>query len=261
MTPYMRYFLRLSYDGGPFHGWQRQPNASSVQQTLEEALSVIMRGEIPLTGAGRTDAGVHAQCMWAHFDVEGTIEDEIKFCRSLQRLSGKSIAIHELRKVTPEAHARFDALSRTYRYMLIHRFSPFLSDRAWFSPSRLDYASMNEAAALLLEEDDFTSFAKLHTDNLTNICDVTKAVWTPADGLLWNEAEAMCFEITANRFLRNMVRSVVGTLVDVGRGKLSVNDFKGVIDARDRAAASVSMPAQGLYLWGIDYPPAVFNKM
>lgn len=255
----MRYFLRLSYDGTPFHGWQRQPNAISVQQTLEEALSVILRSDVSVTGAGRTDSGVHAQCMWAHFDAPASIDDKNRFCRSLQRLSGKSIAIHELKEMNPQAHARFDALSRTYRYVVIHKYSPFFKDRAWYAPSDLDYEAMNEAASLLLKEEDFTSFAKLHTDNLTNICKVTNAAWMPEDGMLWHESGAMRFEISANRFLRNMVRSIVGTLVDVGRGKLSINDFKSVIDARDRCAASTSMPAHGLYLWDIKYPDNIFK--
>lgn len=247
----MRYFLKLSYNGIPFHGWQSQPNAVSVQQTIEEALSVILRHETPIVGAGRTDTGVNARMMYAHFDAEA-IADHKRFVLSLNRLCGPAIAIEGLIDVPSDAHARFDATEREYKYFATFSKSPFLSSFSWFAPNKLDVEAMNEAAALLLEVKDFTSFAKLHSDAKTNICDVRRADWQP-----WENAygvPGIVFTITADRFLRNMVRAVVGTLVDVGRGKLSINDFREIIDAKDRCSAGTSMPPQALFLWNITYP-------
>lgn len=247
----MRYFLKLSYNGTPFHGWQSQPNAVSVQQTIEESLSVILRQDTPVVGAGRTDTGVNARMMYAHFDAE-PVNDVRKFLLSLNRLCGPSISIEDLIEVPADAHARFDATEREYKYFAAFRKSPFLSSFSWHSPNRLDVDAMNEAAALLLEVKDFTSFAKLHSDAKTNICDVRRADWKP-----WDNAygvPGIVFTITADRFLRNMVRAVVGTLVDVGRGKLSISDFREIIDAKDRCSAGTSMPPQALFLWNITYP-------
>lgn len=249
----MRYFLRLAYNGTPFHGWQSQPNAVSVQQTLEDAMSLVLRTPVSVTGAGRTDAGVHARMMWVHFDVENIVSDPGRLLASLNRLCGPDISLQELIPVENDAHARFDATSRTYKYFTTESKSPFLAKLAWQRTSSLDFEAMNKAGEMLKEVDDFTSFAKLHSDAKTNICKVTEAIWTPAEGGLWESGD-MVFTITADRFLRNMVRAVVGTLVDVGRGKLTLDDFAEVIRKKDRCAAGTSMPAHALYLWEITYP-------
>lgn len=251
----MRCFLRLSYNGAPFHGWQAQPNASSVQQTLEEALSTMLRTPVAVTGAGRTDTGVNAREMYAHFDFPESVAQPIdkgRLLLSLNRLCGPDIAIHDLIEVAPDAHARFDASSRTYKYFITFEKSPFLYPLSWHSPSPLDVEAMNRAARVLLETEDFTSFAKLHSDAKTNICRVREAEWTE-----WTNTfgtPGIVFTITADRFLRNMVRAVVGTLVDVGRGKMSLDKFREVIERKDRCAAGTSMPPQALYLWEIRYP-------
>ncbi|MBD5369575.1 MAG: tRNA pseudouridine(38-40) synthase TruA [Bacteroides sp.] len=248
----MRYFLRLAYDGMPFHGWQRQPNAESVQQTVEDALSLILRSEIPIVGAGRTDTGVNARMMYAHFDVDEEIPDYGRLLSSLNRIVGPAISIQEIVRVHDDAHARFDATERTYKYFVTYEKTPFLKNTSWHSPSRLDIGLMNEAAAMLLTTRDFTSFAKLHSDSKTNICDLRHARWDSYQ----NEygVPGIVFTIVADRFLRNMVRAVVGTLVDVGRGKMTPEDMGRVIAARDRCAAGTSMPPQALFLWDIKYP-------
>lgn len=253
----MRKFLRLSYNGTTFHGWQRQPADISVQQTLEEALSTLLRTETALTGAGRTDTGVHARTMFAHFDAvtEAAIAatgDKRRFLTGLNRLCGHHIAVHDILDVHDDAHARFDAASRSYKYFVSFEKSPFLRGSSWLSPSPLDIEAMNEAAAMLIHTDDFTSFAKLHSDTKTNICKVTEAEWKT-----WHSeygTPGMVFTITADRFLRNMVRAVAGTLIEVGRGKLTTEGFKKTIEKRDRCAAGASMPPQALFLWDITYP-------
>ncbi|MCM1369798.1 MAG: tRNA pseudouridine(38-40) synthase TruA [Candidatus Amulumruptor caecigallinarius] len=248
----MRYFIRLSYNGKLFHGWQSQPNAKSVQQTLEEALQTVLRNPTPIVGAGRTDAGVNARVMYAHFDTAAEISGNKRLIVGLNRLCGKGIAVENIFRVPDTAHARFDAVKRTYKYFVTFAKSPFLRDFSWHSPSALDVEGMNEAAQTLLHTDDFTSFAKLHSDAKTNICRVTEARWKK-----WENNYAtpgIVFTISADRFLRNMVRSVVGTLVDVGRGKLTSADFKEIIEKRNRCAAGTSMPAEALFLWDIEYP-------
>lgn len=239
--------MKLAYRGAPFHGWQSQPNAVSVQQTIEDAMAPLLRVPTPITGAGRTDTGVNARVMYAHFDTEKPIENPEKFVRSLNLLCGKDIAIEKVIAVSDEAHARFDATSRTYKYFATLSKSPFFYPLSWQAPKDLDVEAMNEAAKLLIATSDFTSFAKLHTDTKTNICKVTEARWERIgdDGLV--------FTITADRFLRNMVRAVVGTLVEVGRGKMDVAGFRRVIEKKDRCAAGTSMPPQALYLWDIRY--------
>ncbi len=254
----MRYFLQLSYNGSSFHGWQSQPNAVSVQETVEKAISTVTRRPVAVTGAGRTDTGVHARCMFAHFDLEDEIHDKGKFLLSLNRLCGPNVAFHDLIEVSPDAHARFDATERTYKYIVTFRKSPFLSGLSWHSPSVLDVEKMNEAAAILTDTSDFTSFAKLHSDVKTNICDVRNAIWTPLSdqgqsGISF-PGDGIVFTISADRFLRNMVRAVVGTLVEVGRGKISLNGFREIIERKNRCAAGTSMPPGGLYLWEIKYP-------
>lgn len=248
-----RYFLTFSYDGTAYHGWQVQPNADSVQQQLNRALSVLLQSEVSTVGAGRTDTGVHASMMVAHFDAE--IDDEARFCFKLNRLLPPDIAVQSIRRVRPDAHARFDALSRTYHYFVYTGKCPFLrhyANQLFFEP---DYERMNRAAELLLRTTDFTSFSKLHTDTKTNNCRVTKACWTPVADGSWR------FEITADRFLRNMVRAVVGTLLWVGQGRMSLDDFQRVIDCRNRCAAGDSVAARALFLVDITYPDDVYLKV
>ena len=242
----MRYFLKLSYNGAPFHGWQVQPNAVSVQSTIEEALSTVLRENISIVGAGRTDTGVNARQMYAHFDYDKEILDFGKLINSLNRLVGKDIAIYNIIKVADDAHARFDATARTYKYFVTHQKSPFLYPLSWHCPQSLDYEKMNEACEVLKRHIDFTSFSKLHTDVKTNNCRIDYAHWQ-------KEGEMMVFTITADRFLRNMVRAVVGTLVEVGRGKISVDEFEQIILKKDRCSAGTSMPPQALFLWKVNY--------
>lgn len=248
----MRYFLKLSYLGAPFHGWQSQPNAVSVQQTVEEALATILRVPAPVTGAGRTDTGVNARIMYAHFDTNSPIKDSRRLLQGMNRLCGPAVALQELIPVHDVAHARFDATSRTYKYFVTFEKSPFLAPLSWHSPSELDTDAMNKGAEVLLDTEDFTSFAKLHSDAKTNICKVTAAHWDE-----WHNdygTSGIVFTITADRFLRNMVRAVVGTLADMGRGKLSVDGLREIIDRKDRCSAGTSMPPQALFLWDISYP-------
>lgn len=242
-----RYFIDLAYRGLPFHGWQIQPGELTVQQTVEEALGKLMRTPTTVTGAGRTDAGVNARKMIAHFDTAEPITDSEAVVRGLNAMCGRDIAIRSIKEVPADAHARFDAVSRTYHYYATLRKSPFFHPLSWQAPKGLDYDAMNRAARTLLSTSDFASFAKLHSDAKTTICRVTEAEWRPVGD------EGMVFVISADRFLRNMVRAVVGTLVDVGRGKLSEDDFRTIIDARDRCAAGTSMPPQALYLWDVKY--------
>lgn len=247
----MRYFLKLAYNGAGYHGWQSQPNAVSVQSVIEQALSTILRTPTPMTGAGRTDTGVNARVMYAHFDAE-EIADKGRFLLSLNRLCGPGIAIGDLIPVADDAHARFDASEREYKYFVTFEKSPFLAPLSWHSPGMLDVDAMNEAARLLTQTRDFTSFAKLHSDAKTNICDLREARWQK-----WENAygvPGIVFTIRADRFLRNMVRAVVGTLVEVGRGKMSQDGFRKVIEACDRCSAGTSMPPQALFLWNIKYP-------
>lgn len=254
----MRYFLKLSYNGERFHGWQSQPNAVGVQQKIEEALSIVTRLPISIVGAGRTDAGVHAREMFAHFDLPDAIEDKGRLLLSLNRLVGKDIAISDIIPVADDAHARFDASERTYKYFVTFQKTPFIYPYTWHSPTRLNLDKMNEAASILTQTSDFTSFAKLHSDSKTNICDVRYARWDVVD----NSREMMpgmfddgiVFTISADRFLRNMVRAVVGTLVEVGRGKMSIQQFRNIIEKKDRCSAGVSMPGNALFLWRVKYP-------
>ncbi len=245
----MRYFLTLSYNGANYHGWQVQPHDVSVQETLERALAVLLRHPVPVTGAGRTDTGVNAMMMVAHFDTDVDIINGFDdFCHRLNGILPRDIAVQHIRAVHDTAHARFDAMSRTYKYFLHTAKSPFLHSLSFFCPHSLDFELMNRAASVLLRHRDFTSFSKLHTDVKTNNCDVRHAAWEQIDDNRW------VFTITADRFLRNMVRAVVGTLLDVGRHKITVEHFERIIDRRDRCSAGSSMPGHALYLWHIAYP-------
>lgn len=244
-----RYFARLSYRGAPFHGWQTQPGEVTVQSTLEEALSRVMRSPVKVTGAGRTDTGVNARVMIAHFDLDEPHPAlDLRTLSAINALCGRDIAVEQVWEVPADAHARFDATRRTYRYFTHAGKSPFLYPLSWQEPRGFDFAAMEECCRILEATSDFTSFAKLHSDARTNICRVDTARWLD----LGEGRHA--FEISADRFLRNMVRAVVGTLVEVGRGKLTPEGFRRVVDARDRCAAGTSMPPHPLFLWDIEYP-------
>lgn len=246
----MRYFIYISYDGRSFHGWQIQPNASSVQEEIVRAISTILRKPIDIVGAGRTDTGVSAATMVAHFDAAELHTEDLTY--KLNKFLPPSIAIQRIIRVNSTAHARFDACARTYHYYVYSKKNPFRRYFAYKLNYDVDFVKMNEAAQLLLDVDDFTSFSKLHTDTKTNICHVTKAVWTEIEPDLWR------FEITADRFLRNMVRSIVGTLLEVGKGKINMRDFSSIIEARNRCEAAESVPGNALSLVDIVYPEYVF---
>jgi tRNA pseudouridine38-40 synthase len=249
-----RYFIYLAYDGTNYHGWQSQPNGISVQACLTKALSVLLRKATEVVGAGRTDAGVHASLMVAHFDCDGEPPDTVQLAAKLNRMLPQDIAVYRLRKVNPGAHARFDATARTYKYYLTTRKCPFNRRYRYLVRDGLDVGLMNEAAATLPGYSDFTSFSKLHTDVKTNNCTVTHAGWTQEDETTW------VFTIRADRFLRNMVRAIVGTLLEVGRGKLTVDGFRRVIEQRDRGKAGTSAPAQALFLVDVAYPEEIFQS-
>lgn len=243
----MRFFIDLSYRGTAYHGWQRQPNGISVQQEIEEALTTVLRVPTPILGAGRTDAGVHAKQMIAHFDADLQMPIEQLIIR-LNGLLPPDIAIHSIRPVHNDAHARFDATSRRYEYWVSLQKNPFQQHQITELHCHPDFELMNRAASRLMNYTDFTSFSKLHTDVKTNNCTVTQAHWDEREPGVW------CFTIEANRFLRNMVRAIVGTLLDVGRGKLTVEQFCQIIELKDRCQARSSAPADGLYLVEVKYP-------
>lgn len=248
----MRYFADIEFDGTAYCGWQIQPHSPSVQQTLEEALALFLRQKVDVTGAGRTDAGVHASQMIAHFDLDEP-QDPEWMAHKLNGILPQDIAVHGIRPVRSDAHARFDAVARTYRYYVTLNKSAFNRNYSWFVPNEPDFELMNRAAQLLVDTVDFTSFSKLHTDTKTNDCHVSEALWTPLNGGQW------MFTITADRFLRNMVRAIVGTLMEVGRHKLTIDGFRKIIDSKDRCSAGDSAPAQGLFLYKIVYPDNLFD--
>ncbi|NKI25709.1 tRNA pseudouridine(38-40) synthase TruA [Arenibacter sp. 6A1] len=242
----MRYFLVFSYYGKAYHGWQIQPNAITVQEVLEQAMSLLFRETVQLTAAGRTDAGVHAREMYAHFNTEVVFNREEMRYR-LNAFLPKDIAVKDIIEVPEDAHARFDAIERTYEYWIVQNKDPFLTDAAHYVKYPLNVEAMNEAGTILLEHTDFECFSKSNTDVKTYLCDVKKASWQQKEGLL-------VFTITADRFLRNMVRAVVGTLLEVGLGKWSLDEVKLVLESKDRSRAGVSVPAKGLYLTEVKYP-------
>lgn len=247
-----RYFIYLAYDGTNYHGWQIQPNGISVQECLMKALATFLRREIEVIGAGRTDAGVHATLMVAHFDLEGDTLGVELIADKLNRLLPPDISVYQVRRVKPDAHARFDATARTYKYYITTSKNPFNRQYRCRIHGNLDFKRMNEAAQELFGYSDFTSFSKLHTDVKTNICRITMAEWTQVDEVTW------VFTIRADRFLRNMVRAIVGTLLEVGRGKMTVQDFKQVIELQDRGKAGTSAPGQALFLVNVEYPENLF---
>jgi tRNA pseudouridine38-40 synthase len=248
----LRYFIYIAYKGTSYHGWQIQPNSITVQKILDEALSTVLGEIITATGAGRTDTGVHAMIFCAHFDC--TFEEpEINknLVHKLNRYLPKDISVTSIKKVKPEAHARFSALSRTYKYFISRKKDPFCEDSSWYLHGDINVEEMNLASAILLRHTDFTSFSKLHSDVKTNNCKIYYAGWEMVDNQL-------IFTIKADRFLRNMVRAIVGTIVDVGFGKTDLKKFEDIIILKDRGIAGKSAPAKGLFLTDIEYPPDIF---
>ncbi|MBQ0093180.1 MAG: tRNA pseudouridine(38-40) synthase TruA [Bacteroidales bacterium] len=242
----MRYLLKLSYDGAPYCGWQIQPSDPSVQQTVEQALSTILGTKTTVTGAGRTDTGVNASCYYAHFDADAQL-DVVQTRYKLNAILPSSIAIAEVRKVADGFHARFDARRREYTYFLHREKDPFSDKFSFLCTFPLNFEAMNEAASLLLGEHDFKCFEKTGTDNKTSICTVTEAAWYRKDETHWY------FKIAADRFLRNMVRAIVGTLLEVGRGKRSVGNIRDLIENGTRCDAGQSVPGNALFLTEINY--------
>lgn len=248
----MRYFIHLAYNGANYNGYQTQPGLPTVQETIEKALSTLLRQPVAIVGCGRTDTGVHASDYYAHFTLpetetfDGRIDCQ-QLVFKLNSFLPADLAIFDIFPVRDNAHARFDATARTYQYHVSDRRLPFrqgLYSRIYYRP---DLDLMNQGAQILMEYEDFTSFAKLHTDVKTNICHLTQAHWDEV-------GDEWVFTIRSNRFLRNMVRSVTGTLLDVGRGKLSLDGLRQIVERKNRCAAGVSMPPQGLYLMKVEYP-------
>ncbi len=244
----VRYFIHLAYDGTNYKGWQIQPNGTTVQEVLTYALKMILRQEVSVVGAGRTDAGVHAHSFYAHLDLDvDFLQTELEqFVYKLNRFLPVDITIYDFFRVPPYLHARFSPISRSYKYYISQNRDPFVRNYAWYRFGNIDMEAMNRAAAMLLQITDFTSFSKLHTQTKTNNCNVTEAYWeqTPS---------GLVFTITADRFLRNMVRAIVGTLLDVGLGKISHDDFVRIIYSKNRCSAGESVPARGLFLYEISY--------
>lgn len=243
----MRFFMQLAYRGLNFHGWQIQPQEPTVQGEIEKAMGKALRQPVAITGAGRTDAGVNARMMIAHFDFDKPLPADLPY--RLNAMLGRDIAIQKIWQVADDAHARFDATERTYRYFVATEKDPFLCQIAWQAPPGLDFDAMNSAAELMLGTRDFTSFSKLHTQVKTNICTLRRARWVQSevDPRLWY------LEISADRFLRNMVRAVAGTLIDVGRHKMPPEAVLEILARKNRCSAGTSMPAHPLFLWQINY--------
>ena len=247
----MRYFLAISYCGTKYHGWQRQPNSLSIQQTIEDAISIILKKKILLIAAGRTDAGVHALNMYAHFDANINREIESKLVGLINSFLDDSISIKKVMKVIDSAHARFDAISRTYKYKISFLKDPFRHERYFELRNKINFENIKIATESLLLHNDFKSFSKTRSDVKNYLCDIYEVDWK-----LKNDKAV--FTITANRFLRNMVRAIVGTLIEVGKKKISVDDFNNIIIQRDRTKAGFSVPACGLYLVNVKYSKNIF---
>ena len=242
----MRYFIELAYKGTHYHGWQVQPGAISVQETLNKALSLLLKTDIAIVGAGRTDSGVHAKQMFAHFDFETEI-DASQLVHKLNSFLPKDIVVFNILKVVDEAHARFDATKRTYEYHIHTIKNVFENDGSYQFQLPLDVNKMNEACQILFNHSDFECFSKVNTDVRTFNCAIFEAHWK-------QDGNKLVFTIVADRFLRNMVRAIVGTMINIGTGKISLGDFEKIIDSRDRSQAGFSVPAEGLYLTKIEYP-------
>ncbi len=249
----MRYFIELSYNGKNYHGWQIQPNATSVQEAINKALSTLLRKEVNIVGAGRTDAGVHAMQMYAHFDTEAAINTQ-EITHKLNAFLPTDIVIKTIFLTEETAHARFDAISRSYEYKIWLGRNPFLVDTTWqIYKQKLDIEKMNEAAFMLLNYTNFKCFSKSKTDVNTYNCTITDARWE-------KEGDLLVFYITADRFLRNMVRAIVGTLIEIGLGKKTKEEFIKIIESQDRTKAGVSVPAQALFLTKVEYPTAILKN-
>ncbi len=249
-----RYFLQLSYKGTNYHGWQVQPNATGIQAVLQDSMGTVLKNDISLTGCGRTDTGVHARIFYAHFDhSRDDLDRDDKILYKINGILPPDIAVHKIIKVKEDAHVRYSAVERCYEYLITPRKDPFLRDLAHSIYGPINVDGMNKAAAMLKDYEDFTSFSKLHSNNTTNICHVKDAFWDQEDARL-------VFRICADRFLRNMVRAIVGTLLEVGFGKMSTEAFRHIIEVRDRGLAGPSAPAKGLYLISVRYPPGIFLK-
>lgn len=242
----MRIFLWLSFDGTAYHGWQIQPNGMSVQEKVQQCLSTLLSQPIAVTGAGRTDAGVHARTMVCHFDIDRELDAD-QLCYRLNRILPRDISCGRAERVSEDMHARFSAKRRTYRYFIHTQRDPFLRHYSVETHWKLDFEMMNEAALWLTTQDDFKAFCKAGADNKTTLCQVTTAQWVSTSPTTWY------FEIAANRFLRNMVRAVVGTLFEVGRHRMTLEQFREVVATGTRSDAGESMPAHGLFLWDIEY--------
>ena len=243
-----RYFIQIAYDGSLYHGWQVQPNAVTVQELLDKAMTTVLRQPIETLGCGRTDSGVHAKDFYAHFDVEGMDENKVlNALGGINALLPYQIAAKRIIPVHEEAHARFDATARAYKYHVHFEKDPFKLNRSWLIKDQLDVSAMNEAAALLLNYTDFSCFSKSNTQTFTNNCKVVKAVFE-------EQEDGLVFTIEADRFLRNMVRAIMGTLVQIGKKEIDLTAFKAVIESKNRSMAGQSVPACGLYLVKIEYP-------
>ncbi len=253
MQQNVRYFLKLAYNGANYHGWQIQKNAPSVQEELNKSLKAIFHIPVNVVGCGRTDTGVHAKQFYAHFDLDHQIESSEKdeIIRKLNGFLPNDIAIYELLHTKHDAHARFDAISRTYHYYIHRLKDPFYNDSAYYVYGPLDVELMNSGAAKLKEYSDFTSFSKVHTDVKTNNCNIYEALWQESGHLL-------ILTITADRFLRNMVRAIVGTLLDLGHHKITIDDLHQILLSKNRSNAGYSVPAKGLYLSDVVYPDTIF---
>ncbi len=248
----MRYFIEIAYNGKNYFGWQRQPEQISVQQILEETLSTLLRKELKIMGAGRTDTGVHAKQLFAHFDFEA-LRNKEEFLFKINSFLPKDISIKNIFEVKEDAHARFDAVEREYEYIISQEKDPFSQDFAFQLKNKPDLELMNKAAELLLNHKDFQCFSRSKTDVKTYNCTIVKAFWKAKNNKL-------IFTITADRFLRNMVRAIVGTLLDVGFGKVSLDEFHKILDSKSREEAGASAPAHGLYLTKVVYPKEIFLK-
>jgi tRNA pseudouridine38-40 synthase len=248
----MKFFFEIAYHGKNYAGWQNQANAIGIQSVIENALSQMFRTEIKIIGSGRTDTGVHCEQQFFHCELEKEIEYE-SLIQKLNSFLPRDIVVKDIRKVKPDANARFDAMERTYHYRITRKKNPFLEGLAWHFFKPVDLQTMNNAAALLLGEHDFECFSKVNTDVNHFLCNIKKAEWK-------EEGQKLEFTITANRFLRGMVRSIVGTLLDVGTGKTSMKEFQAIIQSRDRKRAGANVPPQGLYLTKVKYPARIFVK-
>lgn len=246
----MRYFFEITYDGTKYNGWQNQANALGVQQVVEETLSKLLHEKISIVGSGRTDTGVHCIQQFFHADIQTEMERQ-EFLQRLNSFLPKDIAIREILPVKPEAHARYNARERAYEYHITTRKNPLLVGRAFYFFKKCDISLMNEAAALLVGEHDFTSFSKVKTDVNHFVCTIKKAHWI-------KQGDLMIFSISANRFLRGMVRAIVGTLLDVGSQKISIKEFQSIIKSKDRKKAGMNVPPEGLYLTQVKYPKNIF---